>query len=113
LVFRSQGVFLIPESAKTSLKMLSTRFVSCAASSANSSKRFLHERSFIQVQKGKSSYFLTEDRNGGFPSGSAFCYWDFLRTRLAGDLEAIREAALQGKAWGRRLFQERLAEELG
>ncbi len=31
----------------------------------------------------------------------------------AGDLEAIREATQQGKAWGRTLFLERLADELG
>jgi len=46
--------------------------------------------------------------------GSAFGYSDFFHEQDGtGDLEAMREAALQGKAWGRTLFLERLADELG
>jgi len=45
---------------------------------------------------------------------SAFSYRDFFHEQDgAGDLEAIREAAKQGKAWGKTLFLEKLANELG
>ena len=58
----------------------------------------------------------TEDQTvmADYLHGSAFSYRDFFHEQDgAGDLEAIREATQQGKAWGRTLFLERLADELG
>jgi|GEM_PF-3076214 len=37
----------------------------------------------------------------------------FYEQERSGDIEAIREAAQQGKAWGRGVFLERLASKLG
>ena len=37
----------------------------------------------------------------------------FYEQERSGDIEAIREAAQQGKAWGRAVFLERLGSKLG
>ena len=58
----------------------------------------------------------TEDQTvmADYLHGSTFSHRDFFHEQdRAGDLEAIREAAQQGKAWGRTLFLERVADELG
>ena len=73
---------------------------------------------YIERNPASAAYHLSgkEDKTvmADYLHESVFSYREFFyEQERSGDIEAIREAAQQGKAWGRAVFLERLGSKLG